>query len=334
MSRMRADVAVAGAGSYGTALAMAAASKGLQVRLYARSPERAAVMQQCRCNPFYLKDLPFPDTLTVTSDFAEAFTDAELALLAVPSHSFVQSVRQVQPFLRPGQGRLWAAKGLDLTTGRFLYVSAAELLRPGTPLDAIRGPTFARELAAGMPTAIAVAGTQPEFTQQVCETLHTPSFRIYQSSDFVALQLGGAVKNVIAIGAGMSDGLGYGANARTALITRGLVEITRLGAALGAQERSFMGLSGLGDLILTCTDNQSRNRRFGLMLGQGQQADAALKAIGQAVEGYAMTAVVYRLAQRLNVEMPICSEIYAVLYEGKAGREAARSLLGRAPAAE
>ena len=180
-----------------------------------------------------------------------------------------------------------------------------------------------------MPTAIAVAGTDNSFISDLCTLMHTPTFRIYECPDFIGLQLGGAIKNVIAIAAGLSDGLGYGANARTALVTRGLAEMIRLGVSLGATERGFMGLSGLGDLILTCTDNQSRNRRFGVMLGQGKSVDEALSEINQVVEGYTMTATVHNLSQDMNLQMPICCELFEVLYNGKSGPQAAIDLLSR-----
>ena len=327
-------LAVFGAGSYGTALAMAAASKGERVMLYARSPEKAALMQEQRQNLFYLKDIPFPDSLCVTADVKEAVQAAQTLLLVVPSHGFRAMLTALAPLLQPDQGIAWATKGLDLETGDLLSVVARQCLPAQVPLAALSGPTFARELAQGLPTAIAVAGTCPEFTQSVSSLLHTPSFRIYESKDLIGLQLGGAVKNVIAIGAGMSDGLGYGANARTALISRGLAEMIRLGTAMGATERCFMGLSGLGDLILTCTDNQSRNRRFGLMLGQGLSAEQALQQIGQVVEGHTMTGIIRRLSVQKQVQMPICEEIYQVLCCGKSGRDAARALLTRAPTAE
>ena len=187
-----------------------------------------------------------------------------------------------------------------------------------------------RELAAGLPTAIAVAATDGAFADELSTLMHCgKSFRVYTNPDFIGLQLGGAVKNVIAIGAGLSDGLGFGANARTALITRGLVELQRLGIALGADAKTFMGMAGLGDLVLTCTDNQSRNRRFGMALGAGNSTEQAMAEIGQVVEGYRNTREVHLLAARLGVEMPICEQIYAILYEGKPPKEAALALLSR-----
>ncbi len=223
-------------------------------------------------------------------------------------------------------------KALEAETGRLLADVAREALGPDIPLAVISGPTFAKELAAGLPTAISLASTDPQFADDLQQLLHCgKSFRVYSNPDFIGVQLGGAVKNVIAIGAGMSDGIGFGANARTALITRGLTEMSRLGAALGADPATFMGMAGLGDLVLTCTDNQSRNRRFGMMLGRGMDVQSAREdKIGQVVEGYRNTKEVRALAHRFGVEMPITEEIYQVLYCGKNAREAALTLLGRA----
>ncbi|MGL5072126.1 MAG: NAD(P)H-dependent glycerol-3-phosphate dehydrogenase, partial [Aeromonas salmonicida] len=224
----------------------------------------------------------------------------------------------------------WATKGLEPDSGRLLQDVARDVLGETIPLAVISGPTFAKELAAGLPTAISVASTHDDFADELSHLLHCGrSFRVYTNPDFVGLQLGGAVKNVIAIGAGLSDGLGFGANARTALITRGLVEMQRLGAALGADAKTFMGMAGLGDLVLTCTDNQSRNRRFGLALGAGKAVETAMAEIGQVVEGYRNTKEVHLLAARCGVEMPICEQIFQVLYQGKNPKEAAIALLSR-----
>ena len=251
--------------------------------------------------------------------------------MVVPSHVFGQVLRQIKPLMRSDARLVWATKGLEAETGRLLQDVAREALGDDIPLAVISGPTFAKELAAGLPTAISLAATDPQFAEDLQRLLHCgKSFRVYINPDFIGVQLGGAVKNVIAIGAGMSDGIGFGANARTALITRGLVEMSRLGAALGADPETFMGMAGLGDLVLTCTDNQSRNRRFGMMLGQGMDVQSAQDKIGQVVEGYRNTKEVRVLAQRLGVEMPITEEIYQVLYCGKIAREAALTLLGRA----
>ena len=239
-------------------------------------------------------------------------------------------MRQIKPYLLPHARVAWATKGLEPDTGRLLQDVARDILGDDVSLAVLSGPTFAKELAKGLPTAISLSSTDPEFIKVLSDLLHCgKTFRVYTNPDFIGVQLGGAVKNVIAIGAGMADGIGFGANARTALITRGLTEMCRLGCALGAKTETFMGMAGLGDLVLTCTDNQSRNRRFGLLLGEGKGVEEAMAAIGQVVEGYRNAKEVYNLATRVGVEMPITEQIYQVLYMGKDARAAAVDLLSR-----
>ncbi|WP_323935044.1 NAD(P)H-dependent glycerol-3-phosphate dehydrogenase [Aeromonas caviae] len=323
-------ISVLGAGSYGSALAISLARNGHPTLLWGHDPAHVAKLEQDRCNKAFLPDVPFPADLQLTSDLQAAVQAAPVLLLVVPSHVFGQVLAQVKPFLRPDTRIAWATKGLEPDSGRLLQEVAREVLGDAIPLAVISGPTFARELAAGLPTAISVASTHDDFADDLSHLLHCGrSFRVYTNPDFIGLQLGGAVKNVIAIGAGLSDGLGFGANARTALITRGLVEMQRLGAALGADAKTFMGMAGLGDLVLTCTDNQSRNRRFGLALGAGKSVDTAMAEIGQVVEGYRNTKEVHLLAARCGVEMPICEQIFKVLYEDKNPKEAAIALLSR-----
>ncbi|MEF2913979.1 MAG: NAD(P)H-dependent glycerol-3-phosphate dehydrogenase [Succinivibrio sp.] len=329
MAEFMYDLTVIGAGSYGTSLAISTASKGLKVMLWTRREETAKIMQQDRVNQKYLPSIAFPETLTVSSDLKYCIDVSKTILVVVPSHTFADVLVSIKPYLTPEHRLAWATKGLDKDSGRLLSDIASQILSDKIPMAALSGPTFAMELAKGLPTAIAVAGTNSDFIKEFCELMHTKTFRIYESDDLVGLQLGGGIKNVIAIGAGLSDGLGYGANARTALITRGLAEMTRLGEALGSSQKAFMGLSGLGDLILTCTDNQSRNRRFGYYLGQGMSVEKALEKIEQVVEGYTMSKVVVDLCEKFNVQMPICQEVYKVIYEGKNGQAAAMSLLGR-----
>ena len=323
-------VSVLGAGSYGTALAISLARKGLRILLWGHEADHVALLQQERQNQAFLPDVPFPDTLEVTSDLTHAVSSSNTLLVVVPSHVFGDVLSQAKPHLRHGGRVAWATKGLEQDSGRLLGDVAREVLGDDVPLAVISGPTFARELAAGLPTAISVAATDDAFARELSALMHCgKSFRVYTNPDFIGLQLGGAVKNVIAIGAGLSDGLGFGANARTALITRGLVELQRLGVALGADAKTFMGMAGLGDLVLTCTDNQSRNRRFGLALGAGKSVEQAMTEIGQVVEGYRNTREVHLLAAREGVEMPICDQIFAILYQDKPPKEAALALLGR-----
>ncbi|MGL5791019.1 MAG: NAD(P)H-dependent glycerol-3-phosphate dehydrogenase, partial [Plesiomonas shigelloides] len=326
---MKPDVAmtVIGAGSYGTALALTLARNQHPVVLWGHDPQHMARLAAERENAAFLPGIPFPPDLHIEADLAKAVTASRDILVVVPSHVFGEVLQQLRPYLRPDSRLVWATKGLEAETGRLLQDVAREVLGDAIPLAVLSGPTFAKEMAVGMPTAISVSASDPQFSADLQQLFHCgKSFRVYNSPDFIGVQLGGAVKNVIAIGAGMSDGMGFGANARTALITRGLAEMTRLGVALGAEAATFMGMAGLGDLVLTCTDNQSRNRRFGMMLGQGHDVAQAQASIGQVVEGYRNTKEVYVLAQRLGVEMPITEQIYQVLYCGKDAREAAVAL--------
>lgn len=324
------QVTVLGAGSYGTALAICFARKGIATTLWGRDADKVAVMQTAHENGEYLPGCPFPEPLQVTADLESALKNVKNVVLVVPSHSFSSMLKSAKPLLADQARVAWATKGLEPDTGRLLYEVAADILGNDHPLAVLSGPTFAIEMAKGLPTAISMSSTDDKFVNELSELLHCDrSFRVYTNNDFIGVQLGGVVKNVIAIGAGMADGIGFGANARTALITRGLAELTRLGLKLGAKSDTFTGMAGLGDLILTCTDNQSRNRRFGLALGQGKGVEQALASIGQSVEGYRNTREVVALARRNQVEMPICEQIYAVLYDGKEPQQAAIDLLSR-----
>ncbi|MGF1680940.1 NAD(P)H-dependent glycerol-3-phosphate dehydrogenase [Photobacterium minamisatsumaniensis] len=324
------SMTVLGAGSYGTSLAISLARNGANVILWGHDPKHMAQLEMDRANEAFLPGVPFPDSLIVSADLQAAVEASRDLLVVVPSHVFGEVLSNVKPFLRTDSRVCWATKGLEPETGRMLKDVAVEALGEDTPLAVLSGPTFAKELAAGMPTAIAVSSPDDGFVRDLQDKIHcSKTFRVYSNNDFIGMQLGGAVKNVIAIGAGISDGMGFGANARTALITRGLAEMCRLGAALGAQPETFMGMAGLGDLVLTCTDNQSRNRRFGLALGQGKDVDTAQVEIGQVVEGYRNTKEVWVLSQRIGVEMPITEQIFQVLYQGKEASEAAKDLLAR-----
>ncbi|NVK23950.1 MAG: NAD(P)H-dependent glycerol-3-phosphate dehydrogenase [Gammaproteobacteria bacterium] len=328
-------IAVLGAGSYGTALAFCFARNGHEVIMWGRDEKQVADMQSSRQNLKYLPGAEFPETLQVTADLEFAVTSADYHLIVVPSHVFGETLSAIKPYLPETASICWATKGLEPETGRLLQDVAHETLGTQHSYAVLSGPTFAKEMVMGLPTAISLSSENPEFAQQISELLHCErKFRVYTNSDFIAVQLGGAIKNVIAIGAGMADGIGFGANARTALITRGLAEMTRLAVALGAEPNSMMGMAGLGDLVLTCTDNQSRNRRFGLALGQGKGVELAMTEIGQVVEGYRNTKEVYMLAQKAGVEMPIVEQIYQVLYQGVPALQAAKALLARDPKSE
>ncbi|OCG14629.1 glycerol-3-phosphate dehydrogenase [Gilliamella sp. wkB292] len=323
-------VTVIGAGSYGTSLAILLARNGHPTLLWGHNPDKMTILQHDRQNKQFLPDIAFPAELQVETDLQTAVNAAPILLIVVPSHAFASILKQIKPFLRKDSKIVWATKGLEADTGRLLQDVAREILGNEIPLAVISGPTFAKEVASGLPTAVTVASTDDLFLTELQNLFHcSKSFRVYSSKDFIGVQLGGAVKNVIAIGAGLSDGLGFGANARTALITRGLAEMMRLGAKLGADPATFMGMAGLGDLVLTCTDNQSRNRRFGILLGQNKTIEEAQKTIAQVVEGYKNTKEVWLLAKNYHVDMPITEQIYQVLYEHKDPKQAAMALLGR-----
>ncbi|MFM2481759.1 NAD(P)H-dependent glycerol-3-phosphate dehydrogenase [Celerinatantimonas sp. YJH-8] len=326
----RIPLCVLGAGSYGTALAIAVARNGHPTLLWGHEPEHMAHLSRDRCNSAFLPGIPFPESLLISDDLAATLQQADDVLIVVPSYAFADVLRHIKPHLSETARIVWATKGLEPKTGHLLSDVAAEVLGPSRTLAVISGPTFAGELAKGLPTAISVSSADETFVSDLASLLHCErSFRVYTNRDMIGVQLGGAVKNVIAIGAGIADGLGFGANARTALITRGLREMMRLGLALGALPETFMGMAGLGDLVLTCTDNQSRNRRFGLALGQGQSITEAQEAIGQVVEGYRNTQEVYQLAQQFSIEMPIIEQVYQVLYQHKSASAAATDLLAR-----
>ncbi|MFC6438756.1 NAD(P)H-dependent glycerol-3-phosphate dehydrogenase [Bowmanella sp. JS7-9] len=330
MAMQNKTLTVLGAGSYGTALAICFARNGVDTLLWGRDSEQMQAMAAARSNERYLPGATFPASLNVETDLNKALAHSDFVLVVVPSHAFRGMLKAIAPQLTDTHKIAWATKGLDPDNGDLLQAVARQELGEKRSLAVLSGPTFAKEMAAGLPTAISLSSCDDEFIEQLAEMLHCDrSFRVYKNDDFIGVQLGGAVKNVIAIGAGLADGIGYGANARTALITRGLAELTRLGATLGAEPQTFMGMAGLGDLVLTCTDNQSRNRRFGLALGQGKSVQQAMDEIGQVVEGYRNTKEVHMLAQRQGVEMPITEQIYQVLYEGKSAMDASLALLGR-----
>jgi glycerol-3-phosphate dehydrogenase (NAD(P)+) len=323
---MSTTAAVLGAGSWGTALAIQLARRGQRVLLWGRSPEHMARLAADRVNARYLPGITLPAAIEPTPSLEEAGAAGDL-LLAVPSHAFVPTLAA----LGPGVRRIaWATKGLEEGTGRLLHEVAAEQLGDDARLAALSGPTFAREVAAGLPTAVTVASNDPGHGERIAALLHGGPFRVYTSPDLTGVGLGGAVKNVVAIAAGMADGLALGANSRAALITRGLAEIMRLGRRLGARTDTLMGLAGLGDLVLTATDDQSRNRRFGLALARGQSPAAAAAHIGQVVEGAPAASAVRVLATRHGVEMPICEQVCRVLRDGVAPPDAVAALMERA----
>jgi glycerol-3-phosphate dehydrogenase (NAD(P)+) len=325
----RGPVAVLGAGSWGTALAIQLARSGHPTRLWGRDRERQVAMAAGRRNERYLPAAKFPEVLSVETDLADTLRGASDVLVVVPSHAFRGMLREAAPLLTPEMRLAWATKGFEVATGLLPHQVAREVLGTSRSVAVLSGPTFAKEVGQGLPTAMTVASADAKFATALANGLSSANFRAYTSTDIAGVEVGGAVKNVLAVGAGMSDGLGFGANTRVALITRGLVEMMRLGVALGAQRDTFMGLAGLGDLVLTCTDDQSRNRRFGLLLAAGRTPQEALAEIGQVVEGFSAARAAHDVALRENVEMPLCEGVYRVLYGNVPARDAVRELMSR-----
>ncbi len=318
-----------GAGSWGTALAIQFARKGRPVLLWGRDSKQLGKLKRDRRNQKYLPDAEFPPSLQIENVLAGAVKMADDLLLVVPSHGFRALLTTLKPLLKDGHRISWATKGFELDTGKLPHQVAGEILNNQYPLAVLSGPTFAAEVGSGLPTAMTVASNDDDFARELAEEISDDTFRAYTSDDVIGVEVGGAVKNVLAIGAGVSDGLGYGSNTRIALITRGLVELRRLGQALGAKPETFMGLAGMGDLVLTCTDNQSRNRRMGLALAAGKTPDAAAKEIGQVVEGVLAARAVHQVSMQHQVEMPICEQVYRILYQGAAPESAVRALMTR-----
>jgi glycerol-3-phosphate dehydrogenase (NAD(P)+) len=326
-------IAVIGAGSWGTALAIQFARAGRTVHLWGRDAGQLAAMHNARCNQRYLPGAIFPDALQVSTQLPDALHDASDVLVAAPSHALRAVLTQLKPLL-PGNARLcWATKGFELRTGKLPHQVAQEVLGD-VPMAVLSGPTFAKEVGAGLPTAMTVAASNAQYAQELAESISDEHFRAYTSTDIIGVEVGGAVKNVLAIGAAICDGLQFGANTRIALITRGLKEMTRLGVALGAQADTFMGLAGLGDLVLTCTDNQSRNRRFGLAFANGHSVAQAQTDIGQVVEGVGASVAVMQVATQHQVDMPICRQVYRMLHEDLSPRDAVKELMRRKITAE
>lgn len=324
-------IAILGAGSWGTAVAVHLANCGNPVMLWGHNPQHVQDMIKQRKNQRYLPDAIFPESLTPIADLKQCVEKADEVIIAVPSHAFANLLTQIK---KPSQGIAWLTKGIDPISYKLPSQLVAEQWGESFPIGIISGPSFAKEVANYLPTALTLAGNNLDYQKSIQSILHCNNLRVYLSNDIVGVQLCGAVKNVLAIACGISDGLGYGANAKAALITRGLAEMRRLGIQMGAREETFMGLAGVGDLVLTCTDDQSRNRRFGLHLGRGIDSAAAEKQIGQVVEGKHNAAQVCSLAKQFNIEMPICSQVLSVLQGSVSPQQATINLMSRSPREE
>lgn len=321
-------VSVLGAGSWGTALAALLARNGAPTTLWGRDAEALADMAATRRNARYLPDLELPPKLAYEADLAQAVGDADIVLIVVPSHAFASMLDDLAEKIGADTGIAWATKGFEPGTGRFLHELVAERL-PGHPAAVVTGPSFAREVVAGLPTGITVQGKDTGFVQTVATLLHASDFRAYTGNDMLGAELGGAMKNVLAVATGVADGMQMGLNARAGLITRGMYEMLQLGVAMGARPETLMGLAGLGDLVLTCTGDLSRNRRLGLALGRGVPIDEALREIGQVVESIVTADEVGRLAEQHQLDLPIAFGVRAVLHGDVTPTEAVRQLMAR-----
>jgi len=329
-----ARIAVLGAGSWGTALAALIVRNGIRTTLWGRDTVVLAAINAHHENPRYLPGISLPEALQASVDLAEVVGKADLLLVSVPSHAFTQTLHQIAP-LRPAHaGVAWATKGFEPGSGRFLHEVAAQALGESVPLAVVTGPSFAKEVAEGLPTALTVHSDDAGFAAQVAGVLHGPAFRAYTGQDMRGAELGGAMKNVLAVATGVADGMGLGLNARAGLITRGLNEMLRLNIAMGGQPETLMGLAGLGDLVLTCTGDLSRNRRLGLALGRGQAIDEAVREIGQVVESVQTADEIMRLADRHGIELPIAHTVRAVLHGEITPREGLERLMTREQKAE
>lgn len=327
-------IAVLGAGSWGTGLALQLDRSGCHCILWDRDTENILQIRSTRCNQRYLPGIEIPTSIEIETDMITAVKAADHVLLVTPSHAFASIISGIRGVLVPGQGIAWACKGFEPGSGRLLHEVAQELLPADTPLAIVTGPSFAKEVARNLPTAVTVAGSDSVFTSIIASALHGGRFRAYTSDDMIGAELGGAVKNVMAVATGICDGMNLGNNARAALITRGLAEMMRLGVALRAKPETLMGLAGAGDLILTCTGDLSRNRQLGLLLGKGRTLEQALEEIGQVVEGVNSSAEVQRLATQHGINMPISEQVNGIIHHGWDPVEGVARLLAREQKAE
>ena len=334
MSASTKPYAVLGAGSWGTALAIQLARTGHHVHLWTHNPAHCQLMRETQSNERFLPGVTFPPGLIPVDDLSACIEQSGDVLVVVPSHAFRETVHKLKPLLSAEHRLAWGTKGLEEGTRKLLHRIVGEELGITVPIAVVSGPTFANEVAQGLPGAITIASKDSTFANDLASALHSEYFLTYTSDDLVGVEIGGAAKNVMAIAAGIADGMGFGTNTRAALITRGLNEIMRLGVALGGQRETFMGLSGLGDLVLTCSDDQSRNRRFGLALGKGMDVESAHKSIKQVVEGIGTAKTLYLLSQDTSVDMPITEQVYKVIYEGQSPQTAVHRLMDRKPKPE
>ena len=322
------NIAVIGAGSWGTALALTLSNKGHQVKICDVDREHIREMREHRENVKYLPGIPFNDNLAVVGSTEEAMEGADIVLFSAPAQHFRDAFEHAVPLIEDSMVVVNVAKGIE--QGTLMRMSEiATLLKPDVKYVALSGPSHAEEVGRFMPTTVAVASKDMKLAEYIQDEFMTDRFRVYTNSDVCGVELGGALKNIIALGAGISDGIGFGDNAKAALMTRGITEMKRLGVSLGADPETFAGLTGVGDLIVTCTSMHSRNRRCGIMIGEGVRPSEATKKVGMVVEGMFTTVAAYELAKRVGVEMPITECIYECINERIDAREAVEILMGR-----
>lgn len=319
---------VIGAGSWGTALALTLSGKGHQVTIWDVNPEHLSELEQNRENVRYLPDIKFNDNMKIGKTAEEALQDADVVLFSAPAQHFRSALKTALPYLKPDMILVNVAKGIEQKTLMRMSQIAFETL-PQARYVTLSGPSHAEEVGKSLPTTVAVASPDLKLAEEVQDIFMTERFRVYTTEDIVGVELGGALKNIIALGAGISDGMGFGDNAKAALMTRGLAEIKRLGVKLGADPATFAGLTGVGDLIVTCTSMHSRNRRCGIMIGEGMSPEAATEKVGMVVEGMYTTEAAYDLAQREGVEMPITQQLYEVINGRADAKSAVELLMGR-----
>ena len=319
--------AVIGAGSWGTALAIQLARNGTTY-LWGRKPQHIDEMQKSRKNQKYLPGIVFPDNIIPEKDLEKAISSSDAVLVVSPSHAFAEILEKITPYLQE-RPLAWASKGFEPGSGRFLHQVAEDIIGKDHPMALVTGPSFAKDVAEGKPTLVTVASNSDQFARDVAYALHNSQFRVYISHDMIGAELGGAVKNVLALATGICDGMQLGDNTRAAILTRGMAEMMRLGQAMNCKPETLMGLSGLGDLVLTCTGDLSRNRRMGLALGRGQSIEEAKTEIGQVVEGINTADEVMRLAKKYNVDMPISEHVWKVVNGLMTPAEAVKELMSR-----
>ncbi len=325
---MSKKVGVVGAGSWGTAVSTVLAGKGFEVNLWVLEQELIEIIKETRENSYYLADIKLGDNIKATGDLEECVAGCEAVIMAVPSHYTKDMAARVAPYINREQKIINIAKGLDPCTLKRMSEVIKEAL-PDNAVGTLSGPSHAEEVGKGIPTTVVAASPERWLAEYIQDLFMSPAFRVYTNPDIIGVEMGGALKNVIALGAGISDGLGFGDNSKAALMTRGIVEIARLGIAMGAKATTFAGLSGIGDLIVTCTSMHSRNRRAGIQIGQGKTLEEVLGGTRMVVEGVKATEAAYKLSLKYDVEMPITREIYGVLFEKKDVKKSVESLMMR-----